>query len=171
MPRPDLSSTPEYYHRYINQVEGNNLMDAMKKQTPSFIRFLNNIPPAKRNYRYAKGKWTIKEVVQHIMDTERVFAYRGLCFARKDKTPLPSFDENLYGDNAKATKRDWATMMAEFKAVRSSSELLFGSFNKAQLDTKGIASNNPFSVLAIGFILVGHVNHHIKVIKERYLTP
>lgn len=144
-------------------------MDAMRKQTPSFIRLLSNIPPAKRNYRYAKGKWTIKEVLQHIIDTERVFAYRALCFARKDKTPLPSFDENLYGDNAKATKRDWPVMMAELKAVRISSEFLFSSFDKTQLNTTGTASNNPFTVLAIGFILVGHVNHHIKVIKERYL--
>lgn len=169
MPRPDLNTTPEYYHHYINQVDGNNFMDAMKKQTPSFIRFLNNIPPAKRNYRYAKGKWTIKEVLQHLIDGERVFAYRGLCFARKDKTSLPSFDENDYADNAKTGKRDWAVMMEELKAVRRSTELLFGSFDKDQLIFVGTANNNPVSVLAIGFILVGHVNHHINVIKERYL--
>ncbi len=169
MARPDLNYVPGYYHRYINQVKGSSLLDAMKKQTPLFIRFLNNIPPEKRNYRYAKGKWTIKEVLQHIIDTERVFAYRGLCFARKDKTPLPSFDENLYAGNARATKRDWSVLMEEFKAVRRSSELLFGSFNKEQLNSTGIASNNPFNVLAIGFILVGHVNHHVTVVRERYL--
>jgi hypothetical protein len=108
-------------------------------------------------------------MLQHIIDTERVFAYRGLCFARKDKTPLPGFDENLYADNASASKRDWPVMIAELKAVRRSSELLFGSFNKAQLNSIGIASNKPFNVLAIGFILVGHVKHHMNVVKDRYL--
>lgn len=169
MPRPDLKSIPEWYHGYINQVEGSNFMEAMKKQTPALIRFLSSIPPGKRNYRYAKGKWTIKELLQHLIDAERVFAYRGLCFARKDKTPLPGFEENDYADNAKAGKRDWRIMIEELKAVRRSTELLFGSFDKDQLSFVGTANNNPVSVLAIGFILVGHVTHHINVIKERYL--
>lgn len=169
MPRPDLAKVPEYYHRYINQVKGTDLHTVITQQTPAMLRFLKNIAPAKRNYRYAKGKWTIKEVLQHMIDTERVFAYRALCFARKDKTALPSFDENLYGDNAKAAKRDWADMIEEFKTVRRSTEILFRSFDKEQMNTYGTASNNPFSVLAVGFIIVGHVNHHIGVIKERYL--
>ncbi|MGQ0739395.1 MAG: DinB family protein, partial [Bacteroidota bacterium] len=134
MPRPDLSKVPEYYHRYINRAEGNDIIAALKKQTPALLRFFNSIPAAKRNYRYAKDKWTIKEVLQHMIDAERVFAYRGLCFARKDKTPLPSFDENLYGDNAKAARRDWKDMIEEFKAVRRSTELLFASFDKEQMN-------------------------------------
>ena len=169
MPRPDLSKTPEYYHRYINKAKGDNIVVSMKKQTPALLRFFNSIPPAKRNYRYAPGKWTIQEILQHMIDAERVFAYRGLCFARKDKTPLPSFDENLYGETSKASKRKWKEMIEEFKAVRRSSELLFGSFDKVQLNTCGTASNNSFSVLAIGYILVGHMNHHAGVIRERYL--
>ncbi|MFZ1261230.1 MAG: DinB family protein, partial [Chitinophagaceae bacterium] len=84
MPRPDLNTVPEWYHGYIKLVEENNLMVAMKEQTPLLIRFFNRIPPSKRNYRYAKGKWSIKELLQHLIDAERVFAYRGLCFARKD---------------------------------------------------------------------------------------
>ncbi len=169
MPRPDLATIPEWYHRYVNQVEGNDLVAAMKKQTPAIFRFLNSISPEKRNYRYGKEKWTIKEVLQHIIDAERVFAYRGLCIARKETVSLPSFDENDYADNSKAKKRDWADMIEELKAVRRSTEILFGSFDKEQLSTVGIANNNPVSVLAIGFILVGHINHHIKVTKERYL--
>lgn len=169
MPRPDLAKIPEWYHRYINQVEGNDLVVAMKKQTPVIFRFLNSIPVEKRNYRYGKDKWTIKEVLQHIIDAERVFAYRGLCIARKETVSLPSFDENDYADNSKAKKRDWAVMIEELKAIRRSTEILFGSFDKEQLSTVGIANNNPVSVLALGFILVGHINHHIKVTKERYL--
>jgi len=169
MPRPDLNTVPVWYHGYIKLVKESNLMDALKKQTPSPIRFFNSIPPAKRNYRYAKGKWTIKEVLQHIIDAERVFAYRSLCFARKDSTSLPGFDENDYADNAKSTKRDWNEMMEELKAVRRSTELLFRSFNKDQLHFVGTANNNPVSVLAIGFIIAGHATHHITIIKERYL--
>lgn len=169
MPRPNLATIPEWYHRYINQVEGNDLVAAMKKQTPVIFRFLNSIPVEKRNYRYGKDKWTIKEVLQHIIDAERVFAYRGLCIARKETVSLPSFDENDYADNSKAKKRDWTDMIEELKAVRRSTEILFSSFDKEQLSTVGTANNNPVSVLAIGFILVGHINHHIKITKERYL--
>jgi len=169
MPRPDLATIPEWYHGYINQVEGNDLIVAMKKQTPAIFRFFNSIPIEKRNYRYGKGKWTIKEVLQHIIDAERVFAYRALCIARKEKVSLPSFDENDYADNSKAKKRDWTDMIEELKAVRRSTEILFSSFDKEQVSTFGIANNNPVSVLAIGFILVGHINHHVRVMKERYL--
>ncbi len=169
MPRPDLSRIPEWFHNYVNQVSENNLMEAMKTQTPVVIQFFESIPVAKRDYHYAEGKWTIKEVLQHIIDAERVFAYRGLCIARKDTTSLPGFDENDYADNAKVHKRNWDEMMEEFKAVRSSSEILFGSFDEEQLDTTGTSNNNSIYVLAIGFILVGHVNHHVTILKERYL--
>jgi hypothetical protein len=169
MPRPNLSRIPEWFHVYVNKVPENDLMEAMKKQTPSFIKFFESIPVKKRDYRYSEGKWTIKEMLQHIIDAERVFAYRGLCIARKDATPLPGFDENDYADNAKADKRNWDDMMDEFKAVRRSSEILFGSFDEEQLETTGTANNNPIYVLAIGYVLVGHVNHHVSILKERYL--
>ena len=169
MPRPDLSRVPDYYHRYINQVPEKDLMTSLKNQTNPFVSFLKKIPVGKRNYRYAKDKWTIKEMLQHIIDTERVFAYRGLCIARKDTTPLPSFDENNYANNAKAAKREWNELIEEFKAVRKSTEILFGSFDKKQLDLTGTASGKPVYVLAIGFIIAGHINHHIGILKERYL--
>ena len=169
MPRPELSRVPEWYHVYINQVNENELMDALQKQTPAFTRFLEDLPEEKRNYRYEAGKWTIKEMLQHIIDAERIFAYRGLCFARKDTTPLPGFDENSYADNSRADKRDWDELVEEFKTVRKSTEILFGSFDNEQLESAGTASGKSNYARAIGFILVGHVNHHVKVIKERYL--
>lgn len=169
MPRPDLSKIPNWYHGYVNLVKGNDLMNAMKEQTSSFNRFLAKIPKEKINYRYAKGKWTIKELLQHIIDAERIFAYRALCLARKESKPLPGFEENDYADNSKAGKRDWKEMIEEFKAVRKSSEILFGSFDKAQLSSSGIVNNNPVQVLAIGFILVGHITHHVNIMNERYL--
>lgn len=169
MPRPNFSRMPEYFQRYVNQVPENDLMEAMKKQTPVFIKFLENIPETKWDYRYAEGKWTIKEALQHIIDTERIFSYRSLCIARKETASLPGFDENSYADNSKANQRDWNEMIEEFKAVRRSSEIMFGSFDDEQLDTSGTSNNNSIYVLALGFILVGHVNHHVTVLKERYL--
>jgi hypothetical protein len=170
MPRPDLTKVPDFYHNYINQAKGNDLMKAMRKQTGKFLLFLQKMPKDKRNYRYAEDKWTIKEVLQHIIDAERIFAYRALCFARKDASPLPSFDENSYAANAKVENRKWKDLVNEFLVVRWSTEYLFDSFDDEQLETAGTASGKSNYVLAIGFIIIGHANHHIKVMKERYLT-
>jgi len=169
MARPDLSRVPEWYHRYINQVSEDELMPALRNQTSSFVQFMDAIPTAKRDHRYAEGKWTIKELLQHIIDAERIFAYRGLRFARKDATPLPGFEENDYAQNAKTDKRDWNEMLEEFKSVRKATEILFGSFDEDQLESEGVASGKPVYVRAIGFIMVGHINHHVNIIKERYL--
>lgn len=170
MPRPDFKRIPVFYHVYVNQVHQNDLMTALIEQTEVFKKFLKKIPEKKRNYRYAKGKWTVKEILQHIIDTERVFAYRALCFSRKDKTPLPSFDENLYANNSKANKRIWNELVEEFNAVRKSTELLFNSLDKAQLNETGIASGNPVYVMGLGYLIVGHLAHHLNILKERYLT-
>jgi hypothetical protein len=167
--RPDLSRVPVFYHNYINHVPQDDLLDAFNVQSPAFITFLENIPPEKRDYRYDKGKWTIKEVLQHVIDSERIFAYRALRFARKDPTLLPGFDEKIFADNAKASGRDWNNLAGEFRVVRMSSEYLFTSFDEDQLDATGTANNSPVYVLGIGFIVVGHAMHHMKVIKERYL--
>jgi hypothetical protein len=168
--RPDLSRVGSSFHNYINQVPEDDLMDAFEKQSASFIRFLETIPPEKFDFRYAEGKWTIKEVLQHIIDAERVFCYRALRFARKDSTPLPGFDENLFAANSKADKRNWDKLVEEFKVVRRSSELLFQSFDNEQLECNGVStSNNPNYVLALGFIIVGHAVHHQKITRERYL--
>lgn len=169
MARPDLSSVPKWYHSYIKAVKENNLTDALKNQTVFFNTFFASVPIQKREFRYAEGKWSVKEIIQHIIDGERVFTYRALCFARKDDTPLPGFEENLYAENAKTNNRTWDSLMEEFNSVRRSSEILFSTFDDEQLNSTGIANDNPISVLAIGFIVAGHANHHISVIKEKYL--
>ncbi|MGZ8557498.1 MAG: DinB family protein [Chitinophagaceae bacterium] len=167
--RPDLSRVGNFYHNYINQVKEDDLAEAFDAQSASFIRFLETIPPDKHDYRYDEGKWTIKEVLQHITDAERIFSYRALRFARKDSTPLPGFDENLFAANSKAATRNWDKLLEEFKVVRRSSQLLFNLFDEEQLQTDGISSGSPNYVLAIGFIIIGHAMHHQKIIKERYL--
>ena len=169
MARPDIKKVPEWYHGYINLVKGNNFLPEMKLQTGEAIRFLRKIPATKRNYRYARGKWTVQDLLQHMIDAERIFGYRALCFSRKDRNPLPAFDENEYAVNAKASRRDWNSMVNEFKLIRLSNEEMFSAFNPIQLRAAGIANNKSFSVNDIGFIMVGHVSHHIAIIRERYL--
>lgn len=169
MSRPDLTKVPEWYHRYINLVEEDDLITAICNQTVSFNSFLDSIPEEKINYRYAEGKWTVKEVLQHIIDSERVFSYRALRFARKDNTPLPGFDENDFAKNAKTDSRKWNDLVAEFNAVRLSTEILFKSFDDEQIESMGIANDNSIIVKAIGFIIAGHAIHHANVLKVRYL--
>jgi hypothetical protein len=158
-----------FYQGYINNAKGDDVLKALKKSTKGFNKFIDKIPKKKINFSYAKGKWTIKELLQHIIDAERVFTYRALRFARKDATPLQSFDENKWTANANINNRKWNDLINEFNAVRKSTEILFASFNDDQLLSTGTASDNTINVLALGFICAGHVEHHINIIKERYL--
>lgn len=169
MPRPDLTRVPAFYHNYISKVNETDLIEAFAINTPSFLSFLNQIPKEKLDYRYEEGKWSVREILQHLTDTERVFSYRALRIARKDKTPLPGFDENLFAMNAKADRREWDDLVAEFAAVRHATQLLFRSFDEEQLEAEGISSNQSVYVLGIGFICIGHCNHHRQVIEQRYL--
>jgi DinB superfamily len=168
--RPDLTRVPEFFHNYIRHVPEDDLMTSFKNQTPVTIEFFNKIPRDKIDYAYAPGKWIIKEVLQHIIDAERIFCYRSLRFARKDPTPLHGFDENLFAANAKARKRNWNDLIDEFKTVRQGTEWLFGSFDEEQLDATGVSNNASNYVLAFGYITVGHPLHHVRIIKERYLS-
>jgi hypothetical protein len=161
---------PEFYHNYIKQVPENDLMSAFENQTPVVMGFLKNLPADKIDYAYSTGKWSIKEVLQHMIDAERVFCYRALRFARKDPTPLPGFDENLFAENAKAVARSWNDLLEEFKAVRKATEWLYGSFDEEQLNASGLSNNHSNYVLAFGYISVGHSLHHMKIINERYLS-
>jgi hypothetical protein len=162
MHRPDLNRMPAYYHKYINQAREDDLMSALKTSTLA-------IPPDKQDHRYAEGKWTIKEVIQHIIDIERVFTYRALRFARKDPTNLPGFDEKVFSASANADKRKWEDIVDEFTSLRKATELMFGSFDDEQLESAGTASNVSMYVLGIGYIIVGHCEHHLAILKEKYL--
>src|ERR1700742_4903124 len=154
MARPDLKRVPEFYHNYINQVPEDDVMTAFKVQGPALAKFFESIPADKIDHAYAEGKWTIREMVQHIIDAERIFAYRSLRFARKDATPLPGFDENLYAETSKADKRNWNELLEELKAVRKSTELMFAAFDEEQLDAVGVSNNHSNYVLGFGFITI-----------------
>lgn len=169
MPKPNSADYPEYFGTYINQVAEEDLGEAFKNQFPKLDTFLRSIDETKANYAYAEGKWTLKELLQHIIDTERIFNYRALCFARKETLSLPPFDENLYAQNSDANTRNWKRLSNELINVRRSTEDLFSSFSDEMLQHKGMANNNSMSVLSLGFIIIGHVTHHIKVAEEKYL--
>jgi uncharacterized damage-inducible protein DinB len=154
---------------YIQALENVNLIEELEICLHDFIRFVQNIPMDKFDYRYAEGKWTIKDIIQHIIDAERIFSYRALRISRNDQTPLPGFEENSYVMQTNANARSIQQLLTEMAALRQSTLLLFKSFTLEQLQLIGTASDNPISVRAIGFIIIGHQKHHQTIFKERYL--
>ena len=168
--RPKDGEFPPYAIMYMKLLPDDGLV--LKHLHDNFIAIkalILSLPDEKLNYRYAENKWTIKELLQHIIDAERVFSYRALTFARKDSTPLPGFDENNWAANAQTTSRKWNDLVKEFRALRKSTESLFEAFDENQLLSKGTASEKEINTLALGYICSGHVAHHINIIKERYL--
>lgn len=164
-----VSEYSDFNATYIKAAGNVEMIEELEICLHDFIRFVQNIPMDKFNYRYAEGKWTIKDIIQHIIDTERIFAYRALRISRNDKTPLPGFEENDFVENTNANDRNIQDLLAEFSAVRHSNLFLFKSFSEEQLKRIGTASNASISVRAIGFIIIGHQKHHQKVFQERYL--
>ena len=164
-----VSEYSDFNATYIKAAGNVEMIEELEICLHDFIRFVQNIPMDKFDYRYAEGKWTIKDIIQHIIDTERIFAYRALRISRNDKTPLPGFEENDFVENTNANDRNIQDLLAEFSAVRHSNLFLFKSFSEEQLKRIGTASNASISVRAIGFIIIGHQKHHQKVFQERYL--
>lgn len=169
MKRSDINPMPEYFDRYINLADDVELMDALETS----IKELHNLPieqwKAIGDKVYAAGKWTIKDIVQHMIDTERILAYRALCFARGEAAQLPSYDEDSYAHNANANNRTLEDLIAEWVLVRTSFVALFKSFTPSMLLQTGLGFKGRYSVLAIGFIMAGHQRWHSKIIEERYL--
>lgn len=168
MAKPNTADYPEYFANYINQVSEDDLLEAFENQMPELEKFMSTIDEEKANYAYAPGKWTLKELLQHLVDGERIFSYRALCFARKDAANLPSFDENMYALNCNANARSWQSLQQEFINLRRSTLDLFKSFNEEMMQQKGTASGRQCSVLSIGFTTIGHTTHHMKIARDRY---
>jgi uncharacterized damage-inducible protein DinB len=170
MPRPQPNDYAAYYNTYISKVEGENVKEIISKYSEPLLQFYNSLPEDKADYAYAEGKWTVKELLLHIIDAERIFGYRALRIARKDQTPLPGFDENAYTPVSKATQRNLQSLKDEFAAVRQATDILFDTFDEEQLSQTGTASNQPVTANAIGFIIFGHMIHHKQILEERYLS-
>lgn len=159
-----------YQESYIKLVDdAYSLVEELEISVHNFVHFVREIPMDKYDYRYAEGKWTIKDIIQHLIDSERVFAYRALRFSRGDETGLPGFDENTYADNAHGSDRSITDLLTEMSALRHANIMMFKSFTADNLLRKGTASGYTVSVRAFGFLIIGHQNHHMKIFKERYL--
>lgn len=168
MNRPQPDEYAEFYKKYIDTVK-DDVISELKMQECEFPDFIRSIPADRADHSYNEGKWTVKEVLGHVLDTERIMAYRLLRIARNDATPLPGFEENDYVINAAFAQKDLISFAIEFQAIRKSNIYLIESLKNEQLARRGTASALPISARALLFILAGHVNHHRKIIEERYL--
>ena len=167
MNRPQADEYPVFYKGYIDTVK-DDVLSELENQIVSFKALLKEIPEEKAGFAYAEGKWTIIELIGHILDTERIMAYRALRIARNDSTPLAGFEENDYVANAHFADRSLNSMAEEFEYLRKANLFLIRSLNETELGRVGISNEKPISVKALVFIIAGHLNHHIRILKERY---
>lgn len=166
----NLESVPQFYKNYVKQIEETDVLQALRLSGFRSQVLIHSIPVEKADHRYADGKWTIREVLCHILDAERIFVYRALRFARNDRTNLHSFDENTYAPEANAGGRSLKKIADEFTHLRASTVDMFEGFTEEMLHRRGMANNNEMSVLSLGFIIAGHEAHHRKILADRYLV-
>lgn len=160
----------EFYQTYIDKLPGDKSLGSLLQENNKDLQeILSIITPEKLSFRYEAGKWTLAEVLQHMIDVERIFQYRALCIARNDNTSLPGFDHDAYVPASEAHRRDLESFKTEFVNVRNSGIDLFMSFSEEMLQRKGVVNNNPTSAGAIGFITIGHTIHHLELLKKKYL--
>jgi hypothetical protein len=167
--RPTTDEYAPFYSTYTERVPDENILDALGRQLGDVCGFLEGLPGDKRSYRYASGKWTVNQVVRHVVDVERIFSERTLWFARGNPGPLPGMDQEEFMAGVEAEQLDLTSLTAEFLHLRQANLALFWEFSPAVLDRRGVASDCEFTVRAKLHILFGHVDHHMNVIKERYL--
>ncbi|NOT34337.1 MAG: DinB family protein [Candidatus Eisenbacteria bacterium] len=168
IPRPAANEYAPYYGRYIDRVTGDDALASLESQIVETLALLAGLDDARSLHRYAPGKWSVKEVVGHLTDAERVFAYRALRFARADRTPLPGFDENVYVPEGRFDARPMRDIASDFRLVREASLALFRSLDAEALVRVGEANQSPMSVRALAWVLAGHELHHVTILRERY---
>jgi hypothetical protein len=166
--RPENSEAAPYYFTYINQVTGDNPLTTMEKQLPDALEFFAGITEKSSLHRYAPDKWTIREVLNHVTDTERSFAFRALWFARGFESPLPGYDQNIGAKGAEADRISWLDHVEEFRLVRLSTICLFKNLPPGAWSRQGVADGRPFTVRALAFIIAGHLAHHLAILRDRY---
>ncbi|MFB7139112.1 DinB family protein [Gottfriedia sp. NPDC056225] len=169
MSRPEPNEYNPHFKGYIGLVPEGDLQTILRKQLEESISFFKAISKEKSEYRYAEGKWSIKEVLGHLVDCERIMCYRLLAIARGDKSPLPSFDENAYNENAKFKRLDIERIINEYETVRLATLSLLANLSDETLELEGTVLNHPTTPRAIAYIIAGHELHHLKIINERYL--
>src|SRR5215207_92809 len=169
MNRPDPSEYNPYYQRYVSYVENNDIIDTLASQPTKLQDMLSRIPEEKGTHRYAEGKWSIKELLGHLLDGERIFSYRVLRISRADETPIEGFEQDGYIENAHSDDRSFAELLEEFSLLRRANMLLFNNLTDDGWGRLGTASDSPVSVRALAYIMAGHIEHHLGILKDRYL--
>jgi hypothetical protein len=169
MTRPNTNEAADYYFRYIDLITSDDIVPAMENQMGEMLQLLSGISEEQSLHAYAPGKWTIREVLNHVNDGERVFAGRAFWFARGFTDALPSFDQDVAVQYAHANNTSWADLVDEFRIVRLATISFFKSMPEEAWNRTGVASDNPASVRAIAYIIAGHVTHHMNVLREKYL--
>lgn len=167
--RPSIDEYAPYYQSYVDLVGGNEIIPVLESQTDEFITLMKTIPEVKKTYTYAQGKWSIAELLGHVIDSERIMTFRALWFARNDTNPLPGFEQDDFVKSAGFNNRTLSSLAEEWIHLRRSNIILFKSFDNNALARHGIANNNNVTVLALLFIIAGHFTHHLNVLKEMYL--
>ena len=169
MERPQANEYHPNYQKYFDLVPSGDYLEVLRQNSADTVTFFESISPQKHDYNYAEGKWTVKQVLMHIIDTERVFSYRALAAARGDETPVYRMDEELYARNVDVSHRTLSSLLSEFKAVRAGTEYLFENLTGAQSKRSCNVVTHPMTARAIGYFMIGHVQHHIGVIRDKYL--
>jgi len=167
--RPDKSEYASYYERYVSLVPDGDIVGTLGKQLDDTLALINIIPQARGDFRYAEGKWSIKELLGHVIDSERVFTYRALRFGRGDATPLSGFEQDDFVRGGSFDQRTLGDLAQEYEYVRRSTISLFANLKAGAFDRRGSANNNEVSVRGLAFIIAGHEVHHVRILKERYL--
>jgi uncharacterized damage-inducible protein DinB len=167
--RPDADEFAPYYGRYIEQVPDGDVLETLERQLEEMVALVDRFGEARGGHRYAEGKWSVKEVLGHIADAERIFTYRALCAARGETGGLPAFDENAYVANANFDARTLNSLLGELTAIRRATLAFFRSLDSATLARRVVANNVPVSARALAWIVAGHERHHLNLLRDRYL--
>ncbi len=166
---PNAEEYAPYYETYISKVpKDKDILHILLEQKNDFLGFIKNLSPEQLDSAYESGKWTVRQALMHIIETERIFAYRALAFSRNDKTAIPGFDQNQYVDNNTVSHLDTEHFWQDFSITRSASIIMFKGFVDEQWLRVGTASENPASVRALAYMIAGHLNHHAEIFSERY---
>ena len=169
MQRPEANEYHPAYQKYFDLIPNGDFLTILTQNTTETVDFCEAIPAGKHDYRYAEGKWTIKQLLMHIIDTERVFAYRALAAARGDESPVYRMDEELYAGNVDVSSRTLSDLISEFKSVRSATEFLLRNLTDEQGQRWCNVVTHPMTARAIAYFMIGHVLHHVGIVRERYL--
>jgi hypothetical protein len=166
--RPDKDDYGPFYQNYIDQVPEGDILQLLDENSLRFVTKLKDLSKTEWDHSYQSGKWTVKEIIMHIIDTERIMSYRALRVARGDSTPLPGFEQDDYVQNMEISLRSSSSIIKEFKSVRASTETLFHNLERGAWNQRGVASGYPITVNALAYIIIGHIYHHLNVLKEKY---